>query len=332
MNSFAWKCVLCPPNTHKRLFGDRKCQKCTGRFNIDNGKRTMCTDPYQNVYFGLSNSEFSFLLALNLLGIFITFFSSIVFIVNRRTPMVSVSDYTISLIHMSIMCLLFMTVPSTFIGKPNFKKCISRLISISLLYTANIGIVFIKSQKLLQAFLSKIRLAAKEVQRSKIVQVFIIVVLMISVNTLLIITTYQRPITSAEALDSKAFISYHYCNNAFHGNILIASTMIIQLMCSIQAFRGRNLPSVMNDSIVLMYATFILTIVFGVSFVIVNAQPPQMKELFQCLAVTISNIVIVFLMYTQKALRMLISPEKNTRAYFRMVRMRERSQDVQSGQ
>ena len=84
----------------------------------------------------------------------------------------------------------------------------------------------------------------------------------------------------------------------------------------------------MNDGIVLMYATFTLTIVFGVSFAIVNAQPPEMKELFQCIAVTINNVVIVFLMYTQKALRMLIFPERNTREYFQQVRMRERSQNV----
>ena len=83
----------------------------------------------------------------------------------------------------------------------------------------------------------------------------------------------------------------------------------------------------MTVCIVVMYATLILTVVFGVSFVIVNAQPPQMKELFQCIA-AINNVVIVFLMYTQKALRMLIFPERNTREYFQQVRMRERSQNV----
>ena len=122
--------------------------------------------------------------------------------------------------------------------------------------------------------------------------------------------------------------SFHHCDNSFHFNVLIASSMVIQLMCSIQAFRGRNLPSVMNDGIVLMYATFTLTIDFGVSFVIVNAQPPQLKELFQCIAITINNVVIVFMMYAQKALRMLIFPERNTREYFQQVRMIERSQDI----
>ena len=198
----------------------------------------------------------------------------------------------------------------------------------SLLYVTNIGILFIKSQKLLQAFLSKVRLTAEEVKRSKIVQLFIVVILVVSVNTLFAITIHQRPVRTSETLDFKTLTSYHYCNNAFHFNVLIAATMVIQLMCSIQAFRGRNLPSVMNDGIVLMYATFTLTICFGASFAIVYAQPQQMKELFQCIAVTINNLVVVFLLYTQKGLRMLIFPERNTREYFQQVRMRERNQDV----
>ena len=327
-NSFSWKCVLCPENTFKPFSGNRSCQKCPGRFNIDNGKRTVCIDPYENVQIGLSNQEFVLLVVLCALGASLTFFSLIVFVVKRKTPIVSVSDYTVSLIHMVIIGLLFVTVPFTFIGKPNFHICTWRLISISVFYVTNIGIVFMKSQKLLLAYLSKVRLSAEEIKRSKIVQVFVVVMLVVSVNTLFVIAIHQRPITNNETLDTKNMMSYLHCNNAFHGNVLIASTMIIQLMCSIQAFRGRNLPSVMNDGIVLMYATFTLTIVFGVSFVIVNAQPPQTKELFQCIAVTINNVVIVFLMYTQKALRMLIFPERNTRAYFQRERMRERSQDV----
>ena len=84
----------------------------------------------------------------------------------------------------------------------------------------------------------------------------------------------------------------------------------------------------MNDGIVLMYSAFILTIVCGVSFVIVNAQPTEMKELFQSLAITINNIVILFLLYGQKAIRMLVFPKMNTGEYFQEVRMQERRQNV----
>ena len=198
-NGFGWKCLLCPKNTYKPLSGDGTCKKCTGRFNIDNGKRTSCTDPYMNVHIDLSNSEFIFLLGLSFFGALMTSFSLIVFVIRRKTPIVLVSDYKISTIHMVIIFLLFVTVPSTFIGKPLFDKCILRLLSFSVLYVTNIGIVFIKSQKLLVAFLSKVKLNAEEVKRTKLVQAFTIIIFSISVNAMLgLCRRYAEVISSFE--------------------------------------------------------------------------------------------------------------------------------------
>ena len=327
-NGFSWICNLCPKNTFKPLSGDDICATCIGRFNIDNGKRTACIDPYIIVHIDFAKNEFIFLVVLSLFGMLLTLCTLIVFVVRRKTPIVSVSDFGYSITHMVIIFLSFVATLSSFIGKPDFHKCILRIISFNLFYVIIIGIVFVKSQKLLLAFSSKVKLVAEEIKRTKFVQIFTIIIFLISVNSLFGIVIYLKDVRNTEALDAKTMTSFHYCDNSFHFNVLIASTMVIQLMCSIQAFRGRNLPSVMNDGIVLMYATFTLTIVFGVSFVIVNAQPAQMKELFQWIAVTINNVVIVFLMYTQKALRMLFFPERNTREYFQQERMRERRQNV----
>ena len=327
-NGYAWKCVLCPEDTHKRLSGDGNCMKCTGRFSIDNGKRTSCIDPYTNKSISMENEEFVFLVALSISGLLLTIFSMFVFVAKRKTPIVLVSDFLLSMIHISIIGLLFVAMTVSFLGEPKFYKCLLRLLSFSLLYTTNIGIIFVKSQKILVAFSSQTRLTPEEVKQTKTLQIFTMIVFLISANSIFAISINQQPLMNIETFNEDSMTSFHHCNNSFHFNVLIACTMVIQLMCSIQAFRGRNLPSVMNDGIVLMYATFTLTIVFGISFVIVNAQSPHMKELFQCIAITINNVVIVFLMYTQKALRMSIFPEKNTREYFQKERMRERKQNI----
>ena len=265
-NGFSWNCLSCPENTYKPLSGDGPCEKCTGRFNIDNGKRTACIDPFTNANIDFSNNEFIFLVVLSAFGMIMTLSSLIVFTVKKKTPIVLISDYKISITQMVTICLLNLIILCSFIGKPSLHKCIMRLISISILYVANIGIVFIKSQKLLQAYLSKVKLREEEVKRTKLVQIFTLIIFLISVNAMFALSIYKKQIEINEILDSKIMISFHHCENSFHFNILIASTMVIQLMCSIQAFRGRNLPSVMNDGIVLMYATFILTIVFWSQF------------------------------------------------------------------
>ncbi|XP_066932269.1 uncharacterized protein [Clytia hemisphaerica] len=325
---FTWKCALCPKNTYKTMSGNTACQKCTGRYKIDNGKRTECIDPYTNRNIDFSNTEFVVLLALTVLGLTLTVFTMAVFLINRKTPIVSCSDYTISMIHMSIIGLILITIPLTFIGKPNFISCTARLCSMSVLYTINVAIVFIKSQKLLKAFLSRVKVTAEEVNRTKAIQGATLLLFLTCINFLFATTIYRRPIMIAEALYPEQLISMHYCNNSFHYSILIGSAMVIQLMCSIQAFRGRNLPSVINDGVVIMYATFTLTIVFSVNFVIVNAQELPVKELFQNLAITINNLVIVFLLYGQKGVRILAYPHHNTREHFRQVRMNERRQNI----
>ena len=102
----------------------------------------------------------------------------------------------------------------------------------------------------------------------------------------------------------------------------MAFELLTQLLCSIQAFRGRNLPSVMNESMILVYTTFILTAVFTANFAIVQFQKPWYKEVAQCIAIVVNNTVIMVLLYGQKAYRIIRYPAKNTKSYFREQRMK----------
>merc|ERR1712224_215558 len=113
-----------------------------------------------------------------------------------------------------------------------------------------------------------------------------------------------------------------------HNTAVMIAIGAIQLMCVIQAFRGRNLPSFMNDGIILMYTTLISTASYVVSFTIVPFQKPLEKEISQCIALITNTIVIWFLMYGQKAFRMVFYPEQNTRAYFRSQRLKGMKENV----
>ena len=103
---------------------------------------------------------------------------------------------------------------------------------------------------------------------------------------------------------------------------------VIQLMCAIQAFRGRNLPNVMNDGVILMYVTFILTASFAVCFITVPFQKPIQKEISQSFGLLVNTIVIMFLLYGQKAYRITFHPEQNTRAYFHAQCLKGMKEDV----
>ena len=235
------------------------------------------------------------------------------------------SDFKVSILHISIHAVTLIVTPFAFFTN---EACITKPMVFTTLYTLNIGIVFIKSQKLLLAFMSKVRLTTEEVKHTIYAQIFTVIVFLLSINVVLLIGYYQQPITILEFEDPTKMIREKVCNTYFHSTMVMVAIALIQLMCAIQAFRGRNLPSVMNDGIILMYTTLIMTASFAVCFIIVPFQKPMEKEISQCVALLVNTIVITFLLYGQKAYRMLFYPEQNTRAYFRSQRLKGMKQEV----
>ena len=232
--------------------------------------------------------------------------------------------------HLTLILLISIGLMYSLLIHPaNSQFCVLKLSFVSVGYTLNVEIVFIKSQKLLQAFLSTVRLTSKEIKRSISLQIFIVLMFLIFINGALSIDIVKKPIEILEIRDSLLKIKLHTCNTHSHISLIMGLSMILQLLCSIQAYRGRHLPSVMNDGIVLMYTTFALIVSFGATFAMVRFQKVSQKKIFQFGGVATNNLIISFLLYGQKALRMLLFPERNTAAYFREQRMADIQQRAQ---
>jgi len=315
---FAWKCIPCPDNHIKRFYGNSGCVPCTGVLSIDNGIRTRCVDPYKKFYVEIFNEEFVAVFSLSAVGVLSTLFSMVVFVLKRNTPIVTTSDFVVSIIQMSITCLIFVVTPLPFLKNASSAfVCTWRTLNISVLYALNIGIQFIKSQKLLNACRSKIRLSGGTVSRTSTIQVFTVFILFVSVNVALLVALLQTPPEVSTQTDQHDMLRMHFCNTVLHSNLVMGLCVVIQLMCFVQAFRGRHLPSVMNDAVMLTFTTLIVTIVFTISYGITHFRMPIDKDVFQLGAVILNSFIISTSMYGQKAIRMILYPGKNTRTYFR---------------
>ena len=327
---YTWKCEPCPVNHYKKTWGEAsKCIPCNGVKSIDNGNRTACIDPYQEVSFEMTAERY-FVCAICGFGIFITTLTMIVFTVKKKSPVVTLSDYTLSICHMVIICVIFGALfAANLMDMMNYEFCLIKLVFISISYTTNVGIVFTKSLKILQAFLSNVRLTVKEVKRTGGVQAFIVLAFSLLMASVLTTAIFYQPISILVIRKPTTITKQSICNTYPHTGITIGFNMILQLLCSIQAFRGRNLPTLMNDGIILTYTTFTLSVVFGVSFPIVFFQKDTEKEIFQMGAISLNNLIISFLMYGQKAIRMILYPEENTRAFYRESQMREMEEKMQ---
>ncbi|XP_066923470.1 G-protein coupled receptor family C group 6 member A-like [Clytia hemisphaerica] len=324
---YGYRCVLCPINHYKSTVGDDGCIPCSGKFCIDNGYRTECIDPYRDVYPEIINMVlFQSTVALSVLGFITSMFTLGVFIKKKGTPVVASSDFTTSTIHLIIIAIAFISsvFPQLFV--PSVAICIIRVSLATVINSLNMSFMFVKSQKLLQAFLSKVPITLKEAKKTVTLQICAVLSSALIVVALLIVGhVVKSPLTSQ--LNTVLMERMHFCDTSFHVNVVLGFIMVIQFACFIQAFRGRHLPSVMNDGMSLVYAFFASIIMLIVMFAIGNFQQPVEKELYQNLTIVINTLVVWFMIYGQKAIRMLLYPKLNTKKYFqeqRMLEMRER--------
>ena len=187
--------------------------------------------------------------------------------------------------------------------------------------------MFIKSQKLIQAFLSKVPITSKEARKTVSVQIFMNLMTVAISNVLMYIVHQMKPLFSSYQ-DESNMVRIHFCDTSFHVFAITGVHMVITIACFVQAFRGRHLPSVMNDGMSLVYASFATIVMFAVMYIIVPFQKPVEKELYQNLTIVINTFVICFMMYGQKALRMLLYPHQNSKRYFQEQRFSELRQRV----
>ena len=115
---YRWRCDLCPVNHYKPTIGDDGCIPCRGKFNIDNGDRIKCVDPFKDVHpkpFG--EPLFKIALAISTIGCFATIITLYVFIQKRQTPVVLMSDFKVSVIHLAVIIAIFVARLMILCGK-----------------------------------------------------------------------------------------------------------------------------------------------------------------------------------------------------------------------
>ena len=242
---YGYRCDLCPINHYKSTVGDDGCIPCRGQFSIDNGYRTKCIDPYKNIHpNSISMTLFQIILTFSSLGTLTSIATIGVFVRKKNTPVIKVSDFKMSILHLMTILIIFVMVPILKFMEPSREICIARVtINISIAYVLNASLVFVKSQKLLRACLSKIKLTPSEIKQTVSLQIFIVFVLLLISNVLTVILFYGSGTTLSSYVNEQKLERVHFCNTSLHSSIVIAFIMVIQFACFVQAFRGRHLPS-----------------------------------------------------------------------------------------
>lgn len=321
-----WTCIACTKGTINRLSGKGDCIKCTG-LTVSNEQRTECYDPYRNTFLAYNSTHGKIILAVSVAGAVTNSIIAATFLCNRETPIVRSSNLLLTSIQQSAHFILFVSTPVLFVGEPILLQCQLRHITVGILLTIICSCVFVKIQKLMFIFHSKIRLSDQEKVLATLTDMFWILLLALIQSLSAIISLANNPAEVLRTFDKKTLIRKVYCNTGSHLNLQFLCSVIVMLVVVVQGLRAWKLPSFFNDTKLITVANLISVLMSGCMIPLYySASDERVEDFLQVMLVLCCNSFLLVVMYGTKTYVVLFKPEKNTKAAFR-VKMQQHSQE-----
>lgn len=339
--SQGWTCKQCPTNFYKSYKGDGVCSPCP-EYQFSRPDQSECFDPYLPTYLWFDLTSVKLFLIANTVCFLFCIFIMALFFIYQNTPVVITSDYRLSQIHLSSFLLTFAVLPVIYIGEPVKTLCQIKPVLISATTGVSLSIVVMKSHKMLMAYKSKVKLTRNDRKRSVRLQI-VIILLMITIGQIInFITIIQHnPIVITQRrlyfenddhnvnvdvdnveVGKAVFRKFMYCNTSFHIHAQVVYFISLLIFALIRAFQGRKIPTILNDAMSIIYATFTVSIVYAIMFPIYFFQRNELdgaKVHWFCLL--LSNFLFMVIFYGTKVNVILFHPGRNTKAYYRVMMM-----------
>ena len=308
-----WICQLCYPGFFKTNEGQHDCSKCPTD-SIPNKDQTICLK-VQYKYFIISDFQQLTAIALSSIGIVYTLCFLAVFLFYKNTPIVKSSNLTLS-----VSQVILHLIMSFHLGMTIFEQtkwiCFMHSISGGYLLRFIMSIYVVKTNQLLKIFKSSAKIernigsALKEASFSK---VYICVNGFITAIYLNLYHKYEYGIYQAK----DPTLKYNYCNMASYFYIDISFVIILSMICSVQAFLARKLPSNFNETYYIFLGMFTTTILLVLSIPLNGSFDHDGQKIFvNSLVIYFANIALISIAYGYKIHIILFQKHRNTREAF----------------
>lgn len=317
--SCCWTCVACPLN-YMKTTGASECTKCPDQ-QVSNMKRTRCVVLNVEALHYDSNEAYVMYVFV-LLGISTTAWFIVTFIKFKHTPVVRSSNFELSLTQLSTHLLLF-ACPLLFLHDDSKLKCTVRVYMSCLLVVIILSITLVKITHILGIFkLMYIQTKAQVFQR-KSKELLIIAAAVFMQICLAVGSFVFSPIEVIDDRRVEEYKIYKKCNDTEHLLLQVVYILLLQIICGVQAFRGRNLPSKYNEAKYLAFAMFSSTLLVGVTFPLYMSMTTVTKvQLLLGMVMIVSNFLILTISYGFKIFVVWFRPDQNSLNKFRRNRMK----------
>ena len=329
-NSYGWACRECNSNTYKPVDAENlTCKPCPEMFQATSD-HSSCFDPYTYQQFP-NIKRWSPIAAIIICCISLGFslFTMGVEVKYRSTPFVKASDFRLSIIHLFSKAVMFIAVPFLFLGSLTPLKCLLQPVFLLLFSILPSTLMLKKSQKTLMAFRAKLRLSKCEQNQHLAAEYSMIFFLALISGSILTLSFYFKPAVLSEQIDLEKREKRYLCNTGDHINIQILLLILYNLLLTVQAYRERNLPGPFNESMQIIYSTFVGVILYVTVFpMFYLSDDINVKSSVHLLVISSSDCLSLILFYLPRLYIVLGNSGKNTKEYVNRELMKISKQKV----
>ena len=308
-----WICQLCYPGFVKSKEGMHDCSKCPTN-SIPNKNKTKCLK-FQYQYFIISDFQQLFAVALSSIGIVYTLCFLAVFLFYKDTPIVKSSNLTLSVLQLILHLIMNFHFGMTIFEQKKW-ICFMHSISGGYLLRFIMSIHIIKTNQLLKIFKSSAKIkrsigsALKEASFS---MVYICANIFITVIYLTLFHKYRYGIYQAKG----SLFRYNYCDMTSYFYVDTSFVIILSMICSVQAFLARKLPSNFNETYYIFLGMFTTTILLVLSIPLNGSFSHDGQKTFvNSIVIYCANMALISVAYGYKIHIMLFQKHRNTKEAF----------------
>uniref|UniRef100_A0A7M4DWE5 Glutamate metabotropic receptor 1 n=1 Tax=Crocodylus porosus TaxID=8502 RepID=A0A7M4DWE5_CROPO len=309
--SCCWICTACKENEFVQ--DEFTCKACDLGWWPNVGL-TGC-EPIPVKYLQWSNIESIVAVVFSCLGILVTMFVTLIFVLYRDTPVVKSSSRELCYI---ILAGIFMgyICPFTLIAKPTITSCYLQRLLVGLSSAMCYSALVTKTNRIARILAgSKKKICTRKPRFMSAWAQVVIASILISVQLTLVVTLIimepPMPILSYPSIKEV----YLICNTSNLGVVApVGYNGLLIMSCTYYAFKTRNVPANFNEAKYIaftMYTTCIIWLAFVPIYFGSNY-----KIITTCFAVSLSVTVALGCMFTPKMYIIIAKPERNVRSAF----------------
>ena len=256
-----WKCQLCLPGFVKPHQGQQQCTRCPSE-TLTNQNQTQCV-PFQYKYFKANKLQMIIATILSFLGCVYTVTYLGIFIWFRNTPMVKSSNLKLSIFQMLLHLLLNIHIDITLLQQEQVVCFIHSIMGYYLLKLI-MSIYIIKTNQLLTIFQTDIRIDKNMCLTMKEI-FFPVIYLAVNIFVAIIVLVAFRGDEYGLRQVENTVEKHIYCKMTVYFYVDLTLVLVLSVVCSIQSFLARKLPTNYNETYYIFLAMFTTTILLLLS-------------------------------------------------------------------